>query len=343
MNLEPDSPIRTDVLRFSPAFGRDIRQDPPAQLGVPTQHLALLALGRDEPDIAAGLVGYMLDEFEIIFDTVLNGWLVELLDHLTATLQVPGLETLLRVPGHHVWDANVAVARTFQREALEAVDARDVVKTALLLDHVRRVLKTVNDESVRFIQDILTFLDERSGEQAPIAALRGPYESIWRTRYATWDQLSAEERLQLSCEGMRTHFGGPERDGEFAVIDEGDRYRMDFASCGTGGMLRYGDPETGEGPWPTTGVNRTPQPYTWGKTGVPWYCVHCSLYLEHWPAEDYGYPLRPVLYDDSPSSPLSTSWFVYKATRHARSDDYARIGRTSNEASDGDSSNRTDA
>jgi hypothetical protein len=329
MTLDIDSDIRTDVLRFSPSFGRVIRQDPPTQLGIPTQRLAVLALRRGEAADAEQLIGYLLDEFEIIFDTVLNGWLVELIEHLVQTMPVPGLATLLRVPGRHVWEAQLAVARTFQQDALAAVRNGDVAATELLLDHTRRVLKTVNDESVRFIQDVLTVFDEVGGEAAPIAALRGPYESIWRTRYAKWNDFTAQERLQLSCEGMRSHFGGPARDGEFTVVDEGDRYRMDFAHCGTGGMLRYGDPETGEGPWPTTGTNRTPQPYTWGKTGVPWYCTHCNLYLEHWPAEDYGYPLRPVLYDDDAANPLSTSWFVYKETQHARDEDYERIGRTS--------------
>jgi hypothetical protein len=312
----PDASLATDVLGQSARLGRRIRQDPPAQLGVPSQRLALLALRRGETAQAVALAEYMMEEFALLSDTVLNGWLAQLTTHVTQRLDLPPV--LLRVPGQHVWQALQQPAVAFQRDAIAAIWAGDAAAAAVLLDHTRRILKTINDETVRFIQDILTVLDDRFGEEAPVTAMRGPYESIWRERYRTWDDMSAEEKLQLSCEGMRSHFGGPARDGEFAVIDEGDRYRMEFAVCGTGGMLRYGDTETGEGPWPTTGVSRTPKPYTWGKTGVPWYCTHCSLYLEHWPEQDRGYPLRPVLYDDDPASPVSTAWFIDKEPQAAR-------------------------
>ncbi len=322
----PATPLQVDVLRYSAILGRRIRQDPPVQLGIPSQHLVVEATRRGDPELAVSLAEYMLEEFKLVSETVLNGWLAQLTGHLEGRLGLPSL--LLRVPGTHVWAALYQVAVAFQQDAIAAIRAGDADTASTLLDHTRRVMKTINDETVRFIQDILTVLDEQFGEHAPIEALRGPYESIWRERYRGWESLSAEEKLQLSCEGMRTHFGGPARDGAFVVRDEGDRYCMEFAACGTGGMLRYGDPETGEGPWPTAGLNRTPQPYTWGKTGVPWYCTHCSLYLEHWPAEDRGYPLRPVLYDDDPASAVSTAWYIYKQPRYARAEDYERIGRT---------------
>jgi hypothetical protein len=311
----PDASLAIDVLGYSERLGRRIRQDPPVQLGVPSQRLAFVALSRGDRELAVALAEYMMEEFALLSDTVLNGWLAQLISHLTQRLDLPPL--LLRVPGEHVWQVLQQAALQFQRDAIAAIRAGDAAAAATLLDHTRRVLKTINDETVRFVQDILTVLDDRFGEDGPVAAMRGPYESIWRERYRTWDDMSAEEKLQLSCEGMRSHFGGPARDGAFDVIDEGDRYRMEFAACGTGGMLRYGDAETGEGPWPTTGVNRTPQPYTWGKTGVPWYCTHCSLYLEHWPAQERGYPLRPVRYDDDPASEVSTAWFISKQPRAA--------------------------
>jgi hypothetical protein len=317
--------LQTDVLKYSEALGRRIRQDPPQQLGTPTQHLAVLAARRGNLDQSVGLAEYMLEEFTLLSDTVLNGWLAQLTEHLEQQLGLPTL--LMRVPGTHVWRELCQVAAAFQQDAIAAIRTGGPDSAAILLDHTRRVMKTINDETVRFIQDILTILDDQFGERAPIEALRVPYESIWRERYQGWETMSPEEKLQLSCEGMRSHFGGPARDGAFVVRDEGDRYCMEFAVCGTGGMLRYGDAETGQGPWPTTGVNRTPQPYTWGKTGVPWYCTHCSLFLEHWPADDRGYPLRPVLYDDDPASPRSTAWYIYKEPRYARREDYERIGR----------------
>jgi hypothetical protein len=318
--------LQIDVLGHSTTLGRRIRQDPFSQLGVPTQRLVSVALRRGQSNLAIDLAEYMVEEFKILFDSVLNGWLRQLIDTVQASLGSDGIQTLLRVPSAHMWRAFFGNGQRFQTDAIAAIRAGRHDEAILLLDHTRLTFKTINDETVRFIQDLLTVLDERAGESGPVDSMRGAYEGIWRHRYQAWDSLSPEEKLQLSCEGMRPHFGGPGRTGAFEVFDDGDRYRMEFAVCGTGGMLRYGDPETGEGPWPTSGVSRTPQPWTWGKVGVPWYCTHCSLFLEHWPAQDYGHPLRPVLYDDDPSSPLSTSWFIYKSSGSARPEDLARIG-----------------
>jgi hypothetical protein len=319
--------LRTDVVRFSEKFGRHLRQDPAVQLGVPSQDLVLVALDRGAKADALALARYMLDEFKIIFDTVLNGWLAQLVDYAVPRLEAEKAELMLRVPRKHVWNSLLELASGFSAEAVAAIERDDRVMAEVQLEHVRLTLKLINKETVRFIQDILTALADAHGEDEPERALRGPYEKIWRERYRTWGELTSLEQLQLSSEGMRTHFGGPERRGEFDVIEEGDRYRMEFAPCGTGGMLRRGDPESGEPAWDTHGVNTVPKPYTWGKTGVPWYCIHCSLYLEHWAAEDYGYPIRPVVWLDDPDSVITTAWLIYKEGQRPRDEDYERIGR----------------
>lgn len=318
--------LRTDVVRFSAKFGRDLRQDPARQLGVPTEDLIRVALGRSARTDALSLARYMLDEFRITFDTVLNGWLVQLLDEALPRLGVSGASDLLRVPRRDVWAGFFALGCRFHHDAVERLESSDDEGAELALEHVRMTFRLLNDETVRFIQDILTALADAYGEDEPVRALRKPYDLIWRKRYGSWEQLTALEKLQLSCEGMRTHFGGQQRRGEFRVVEEHDRYRMIFGPCGTGGILRRGDPESGVPPWDTHGRNTIPKPYSWNRTGVPWYCMHCSLYLEHWPAEDHGYPLRPVLWIDDPDRAETTEWFVYKDGHEPRLDDFARAG-----------------
>jgi hypothetical protein len=320
--------LTTGVVRYSEKFGRNLRQDPAAQLGVPSQDLALVALDRGAKDDALALARYMFDEFRIISDTVLNGWLAQLVEYAVPRLGAEKAELMLRVPRKHIWDMLLRLAERFNGEAVEAIARNDRAAAEIGLEHTRHTLKLINDETVRFIQDILTALADAYGEDEPERSLRGPYDTIWRERYRSWEKLTALEQLQLSCEGMRGHFGGPTRRGEFDVIEEVDRYRMVFGPCGTGGVLRRGDPETGDPPWDTHGVNKEPKPYTWGEVGVPWYCTHCSLYLEHWAADDHGYPIRPVVWLDDPVSPVTTVWLIYKDGRLPRAEDYERIGRT---------------
>jgi len=315
------------VVQYSSTFERKIRQDPPAQLGVPTQYLALLALRRGDVEGAQELAAYMKQESGFIFDSMMTLWLQELLDYAATNIGLDKFATLMRVPRSHIWMSLQTVGNDFIDDAMAALGAGDAEGFDMGLSHARRVFKTMGDEVVKFVQDILTEVADVEGQDGPVQALRAPYDHIWRKRYEKWESLTGEERLQLSCEGMRAHFGGPTRQGEFKVVDEGLRFRMTFAGCGTGGVLRFGDVETGEGPYATTGLVTKAEPYTWGKVGMPWYCIHCNLYLEHWPAEEIGINRRPVVFVDDPSSPISTEWLVYKDLDDTAVEDYQRIGR----------------
>src|SRR5262245_45156675 len=130
LRLEVDSDLRTDGLRYSETFGRRIRQDPPAQLGVPTMDLAILALRRGARDDARELCQYMADEFKIVYDTLLNRWLHQIFEYTLPLLGAEKLETALRVPRKHAWDAFFAVGKGFLDEAIEPIGAGDVGHTA---------------------------------------------------------------------------------------------------------------------------------------------------------------------------------------------------------------------
>jgi hypothetical protein len=311
-------------LVYSEKFGRTIRLDPPEQLGIPTQTLIEQALDRGETASALELLAYMRQETEIVNKTILEGWLSSLLEYLAARINRRDLDLVLRVPGRAVWKGIEYLAAGRYAEAEAAIRGGRVDEAKRAVEGLRKANKTLNDLVVNWVQDILTFLAKRFGEDEPERAMRPAYEQIWRERYRSWTGLTPEEQLALSAEGMRAHFGGPTRRGEFVVKDEGDRYAMYFDPCGTGGIMRRGDPETGAGPYPTDGVNTEPKPWTWGRTGVPWYNTHCSLYLETFAAEDHGYPLRPVGYNPDPHEPCV--WYVYKDPKLTRPEHFVAIG-----------------
>lgn len=317
-----------DTVKFSPAFNREIRQDPPKQLGLPTQYLAMLSVKRGDIQSAEKLTRYMRQESDFIFDSMMTLWLKQLIDYAKKVLSLNAYENILRVPEHHVWASLQKVGNDFIEEGLKHLGTKEFSEFDICLSHARRIYKTMGDEVVKFVQDILTEVQLIEGDDGPVNAMKGPYDTIWRERYRSWEKLTGEERLQLSCEGMRAHFGGPTRQGEFAVVDEGARFRMTFAGCGTGGVLRRGDIETGEGPYLTVGMVKVAKPYSWGRTEMPWYCTHCSLYLEHWPVEETGVNRRPVIFIDDPKSTVTTEWLVYKDLAQTEDEDYHRIMAT---------------
>ena len=106
-----------------------------------------------------------------------------------------------------------------------------------------------HDGLVVWIQEVLTEIADSFGEDAIREVVTLAYEHIWKPRYALWAKMTPEERLQLSVEGMRGgHLSGPRHRGDVGVSDEGDRFVMSLDPCGSCGVLRRGDPDSGRAP-----------------------------------------------------------------------------------------------
>ena len=299
------------TLLYSGKFQSMIRLDDPEDIGKPTQNLIEEALHRSDKEEALKLLRYLVDvEFAILKQSVLGGWLSDLVEFMLEKRGCSDLDAPLRVPTTVIWDsmfqAGVRISNKVQ-DAIELGNDRDAI---ILLESIRQLFKLINDMVVRWVQDILTYVGDTYGEEKVAEAMRVSYDRIWIKRYAKWEELSPLEQLALSAEGMRAHFGGPTRRGEFQVIEEENRYVMSFDPCGTGGVMRRGDPETGEKAWDTTGVSKKAYPWTWEKKDVHWYCTHCNLYLEHFATETFGYPIRPLGHNSDHNAPCK--WFIYK-------------------------------
>jgi hypothetical protein len=138
--------------------------------------------------------------------------------------------------------------------------------------------------------------------------------------------MSPELRLQLSVEGMRGgHLSGPRHRGDVGVSDEGDRYVMSLDPCGSCGVLRRGDPDSGRPPHPSA-TNQEPHPWTQGRTGMSWYSVHSMIALEYIQMSEGKPPLRPLEDCDLPDRPCR--WFIYKDVSKPRAVHYERQGFT---------------
>ena len=139
--------------------------------------------------------------------------------------------------------------------------------------------------------------------------------------------MTPHEKLALTVEGMRGgHFSGERRRGDMTVRDDGDRLVMAMELCGSGGVLRRGDPETGRPAYPVGehGVNQQPHDWTWQKTGVHWYCSHCAIAMEWLPGRQRGRLLRPLDHVMDPSAPCT--WYIYKDEDQTRAYHYPRTG-----------------
>lgn len=304
--------VPANPISHSTALGRRIRTDDLATLGTSTQSLFEAAVADRRWDLADNLAVYYHDEILRIRDALVV-WLDDILDVGVAGFGAGRHEAaaswLLR--GLRTFDPASGDLTT----ARGALERRDAALALRACEQLRLRWVALHDTYVAWIQDLLTGIAERDGEDAILEVLKRTYERLWKIRYARWDDLAPIERLQLSVEGMRGHLSGARRRGDVGIIEEHDRFVMVLDPCGSCGVLRQGDPESGRPPCDPEG-NRTPHQWTWGRTGVGWYAVHSPIVMEYLPLLRGEPPLRPHLDCDLPDRPCR--WFVYKDRAQTR-------------------------
>lgn len=140
---------------------------------------------------------------------------------------------------------------------------------------------------------------------------------IERERYTPWVKIwlsttpGVEESLRRSIEQFRVH-------SQIEIIEEPDRYVMKLDPCGTGGRLRRSGKEV-------SGTKKA-QPWSWGKSGVCYYCTHCCLMQEVLSIEMRGYPICVTQYPDNPAAPCVHLY--YKKPELIPDEFFIRLGKT---------------
>jgi hypothetical protein len=316
---EPAAPAASPI-GMSDVLGRPIRQDGLETLGVSTQTLAEEAIRDGHWDLAAELAEYFASEIRIMND-ILFVWLADILDYRLAR-EAPidaGLGARL-LAGFRAFEPG----RGDLERALQSIGDRDAAAATTAIELMRVRWAAQHDGLVVWIQELLTDIARTFGEDAVLESVTQAYEHIWKPRYELWARMTPEERLQLSVEGMRGgHLSGPRHRGDVGVSDEGDRYVMALDPCGSCGILRRGDPDSGRPPHQPDG-NRAPHPWTWGRTGMSWYSVHSPIALEYIQMSEGRPPLRPLEDCDLPDRPCR--WFIYKDPAAPRRVHYERMG-----------------
>lgn len=188
--------------------------------------------------------------------------------------------------------------------------------------------KALHDLFCDWIWDIFTKTSEQHGEEAVYNLCRSTQET-WMMR-RTWkglSKLSVEDRVRINAEVMRAHRCGPQQDGAIEIIEEEDRISIKMDPCGSGGRMRRGDPVDGTpsrlGSPYHFGVTQKGYPWSWGRKGVPYYCIHCAI-NEILPIEWGGFPLWVTGYSDDAAEPCY--WHFYKRPDLIPAEYFRRLG-----------------
>lgn len=188
-----------------------------------------------------------------------------------------------------------------------------------------------------WVWDLLTRTAKEAGERAMIDILKGSQETwmMYRT-YKGYLRMSVEERVQVTAEIMRSHYGGPKQDGAIEVVDRGEYLTIVMDPCGSGGRMRRGDPvertPSRLDPPYNFGATEHAHPESWNKTNVPYYCLHCA-HNEMLPMQWGGHPLWVTAYDEDPAKPCE--WRFYKQADDIPEHYYTRVEMSKPQAGEG--------
>lgn len=204
----------------------------------------------------------------------------------------------------------------------ELIDAGRPDEAKAMVQYMRKEFEVVHDIYARYVQDLVAFIAERLGEDQVEEAYRASLAGWFRQRYDVYNQLTLEEQVRVTAEGMRCHLDGPERQGDFEIVEEPERFVFKWDPCGSGGVLRRKAAAEGR----ELASAKEAHDWTWGKKGVCLYCAHCSLVNEILPIEHYGHPGRITEYPENPGDPCV--WYIYKNPDDIPEEYYTRIGKT---------------
>lgn len=300
--------VYRNALRFVPELDRDVRMDSPATQGIATGWFTESAVRAGDLGMALRYARVERAEW-LVVDTMFRQWLDDILRFTEDRLPKASVAVrVAKVPRERLWDTLDGLATKAAARLEASIEEGEFERYEACQSAMRELHVATNDLYVEWIQDLLTLLAERFGDEVVEEATRRSYESVWMRRYEGWFDMTSEERLALTCAGMRAHYGGPGRRGDFEVVEEADRFVLTFDPCGTGGVLRR-RAANGEHV-DVVGGNREAQEWSWGLTNVPWYCSHCPMLLEHFPLQYFGEVLRPTEFSPDPQDP--TRWVIPK-------------------------------
>lgn len=318
--------------RASSGLGRQIRSGPAGLAGIPTFDLMREALAAGDREAAVGLARYQATETRAVY-FIFTRWIEELLSLVAAggTAHDDDLDRLTRLLGPV--PSPELPERVFperEDDLIEAMGRGDETEVESRISDLRQSQIEHHDRLADWCWGLLTILQSRTSEEEFGLQLRMSMEPWIAERYKVLEGMTMEEIFELTIEGMRGHFGGPDRAGSIDVLDLEDRWVMEFDPCGTGGRMRRGDEASGQGsreeaPFEFSSVAGA-YPWTWGAEGVCSYCAHCSFVNEIIPIERLGYPMRVTEYPQNRDD--RCRWTIFKDPALVPDSAFERVGKT---------------
>ncbi len=340
-------------IAFTELLGRRVRMGAWEDQKISTYRKIREAIDERRWDDAGLLGSYFIDEAMVCFSIYrqwipdLNGFLKDRgVDAAKIKARNDQAVAVARLPDGSPWNPRRQWDKFLtQMQAFTAATYREQGDEAKrLLDEAKESWRQCHDRDVDHTYALMSLVKEALGEPA----IRDMYDRVllplfvWRYEKFDIDKHPWDEALEVlmlvACEAMRGHLVGPERTGDFELIETEDRYILRFDPCGSGQRTVRGDWVEGTPPRMESPYNWTvsEEKHTWNHDtpGVCLYCVHCIVLMEEMPMDRFGYPVRvidPPVYPDTNRDPdvrQKCQWQMFKDPTKVPEEYYTRVGRT---------------
>lgn len=340
------------TIEYSAPLGRRVRLGSWEDQRVSTYSKVHDAIDAGEWEFAAELAHYFVDEASVCYG-IYRQWIPDLRAFLrengiTAEQQAEidaDIIGKLSLPEGRPWNASFQwhLVRTQGEELVKRIHQHDADGAHEQLVELKETWRRCHDRDVDHTYGLMSEIVKRLGESAIGAMWDKVIYPLFIWRYEKFDidkypwADSLDTLMLVACEAMRGHLVGPERTGDFELIETDDRFILRFDPCGSGGRTIRGDtiegtPARMEAPYGWT-VSEEEHPWNHYQTGVCHYCTHCIRLMEELPMDRFGYPVRvidPPRYGvpDDTGAPMKCQWQMFKDPTQVPAEYYERVGRT---------------
>jgi hypothetical protein len=138
----------------------------------------------------------------------------------------------------------------------------------------------------------LDFIHDELGEEGVEKAWRYLGEKLWRPIFSELAEAGAEVLASTYAMFLRSH------GYDFRVEEDDEKYTFYLDYCPSGQRLMMEGKLEGDDRHPMShGVSKKPHPWTFGQTGVPYYCGHTELWFNTQPKE-WGLPMMQTRFGE---------------------------------------------
>ena len=218
------------------------------------------------------------------------------------------------------------LTRPTMDRAIEAIQAGDYETAAQLCQGMRYEWRFLHDLMAEQILGLITFIQERLGDEAVADAWTTTMQRGWKRDTAAIvarDRRRVLEALAATWRAHSTSGVGP-HPGRFSIEEDDEKFTFRMNPCGSGQRLWRMGRYQGDDAY---GVTREAHDWSYGRVGFPLYCTHCAFMNEILPMKWYGVPLYP---SDPPEDfdVDPCTWYWYKDATRIPDRHWSRYGLT---------------